>query len=56
VEQADVTRDGEEEIVIEGRQLRQLILQHLRRCFGSLAFLLDLGLNSLREYLVWELP
>lgn len=46
----------EEQIVVEGRQLGQLVLQHLWRGFGTLALLLDPRLCSFGEDFVWELP
>ena len=47
--------DGKEEVVVEGWQLGKLILQHLRRGFGALAFLLDAVLDCLGEDLIRKL-
>lgn len=47
--------DGEEEVVIERRQLGKLILQHLRCGFGALALLLDAVLDRLWKDLVRKL-
>lgn len=55
VQKADVAGDGKEEVVIEGRQLGKLILQHLRCGFGTLAFLLDAVLDCLGEDFIREL-
>jgi hypothetical protein len=56
MEEADVTRNRKEEIVVEGRQLRQLVLQHLWRRLGALALLLDPCLCGFWKDFVGELP
>lgn len=55
VQKTDVASDGKEEIVVKWRQLGELVLQHLRRGFGALAFLLDAVLDSLWKDLIWKL-
>ena len=54
VQQAQVTGDGEEEIVVEWWELREFVLEHLRDFGGALAFICDALLGFQREYLVWE--
>jgi hypothetical protein len=47
VQQADMARDREQEVVVEGWQPGELILEHLGCRFGALARLLDSCLNLL---------
>lgn len=55
MQQADVAGDGEQEIVVEWRQLRQLVFQHLGRTLCTLTLLLDPRLNSLGKDFVGQL-
>lgn len=55
VQKTDVARDGEKEVVVERRQLRKLILQHLGRGFGALTLLLDAVLDCFGEDLIRKL-
>ena len=55
VEETDVAGDRKKEIVVEGWQFGQLVLQHLRCCFRALAFLLDFGLYAFGKDLVGQL-
>jgi hypothetical protein len=52
VQQADVAGNGEEEVIVEWRELGELVLEHLWCGFCALTFSLDLGLNFLGEYFV----
>jgi hypothetical protein len=55
VQQTDVAGDGEQEIIVEWRQLRKLVFQKLGRALCALTFLLNPRLNSLGKDFVGQL-